>query len=52
MDQNDADKRQHHFLYYIFKADKEANPMDGARVAGLQQILQQMIATSKKGDGP
>lgn len=52
MDQNDADKRRHHFLYYIFKADKKANPMDEAKAAGLRQILQQMFANSKKGEEP
>lgn len=52
MDQNEPDKKKHHFLYYIFKADKEANPMEESKAAGLRQILQQMFANFQKGEEP
>ena len=48
MPQDEATK--HHYLYYIFKADQAANPMEEAKVHSLRQLLHRRFAPFPKGE--
>ena len=35
MEEQNAEQKKHHFLFYIFKADKEENPMQKNKAESL-----------------
>lgn len=41
---------EHHFLYYVFKMDEAANPMDEDKAIKIRQVLQRMLSAFPKGD--
>ena len=50
MAQENEPREEHHFLYYIFKMDEKANPMDEGKVVKLRQVLQRMLSAFPKGE--
>lgn len=40
---NLPDQRQHHFLFHIFRMDKEENPMPTARAEILMKLLRSIF---------
>lgn len=43
MEPENTKKKKHHFLYYIFKTDKEQNPMPKKQAENLFEIVKNNI---------
>ena len=50
MAQDDIPRRDHHFLYYIFRMDQKVNPMEESKAIQLRQALQRMLNAFPKRD--
>ena len=50
MPKDDEARMDHHFLYYIFEADKKENPMNESKAVELRQALQRMLKVFSKGE--
>lgn len=42
------ERNEHHFLFHIFRLDREENPMPRARVASLLQYLNRFFTNEPK----
>ena len=42
------DRNEHHFLFHIFRLDREENPMPRNRAESLLQSLKQLFTTGPK----